>query len=164
MPIYFGDYYLFLKCKYTCLLISTQDCAWRAFIRPPSQEAKDIVADVIISCIKDGQPACSKDCQETLQKVRKHPCFIGDVGYYTVGKIRETLSNGMLFGSAWYTCNCDQKFDYCERVPDVGKQEQTLENRACEWNATSSAAIQYSFGLVQLMFSLLGWTRVVLMS
>lgn len=95
-------------------------CAWRQFIRPPSDEAVQIVTNVMVTCYSSQQLVCSSPCRTVLSKVRQHPCFVGDMGYYIVAKIRQYSEYGDAFARAWFTCNCDRDYDYCERRSGKG--------------------------------------------
>lgn len=99
-----------------------QGCRWKDFIRPPSKEAISIVKTVLQACYPDKQLRCSQKCREKLQETKKHPCFVGDIGYYIVSKIRGVGPDGVGFADAWFTCNCEEKFDYCERASPGGKE------------------------------------------
>ena len=90
-------------------------CAWRSFIRPPSPEAFDIIGKVLGTCYSSKQLVCSPACRTVLAEVRQHPCFVGDMGYYIVSKIRQHSQLGANFAAAWFTCNCDRDYDFCER-------------------------------------------------
>ena len=92
-----------------------QGCAWRAFIRPPSPEAVGIIRHVLGTCYKGAQLTCTEPCRALLEETRRHPCFVGDMGYYIVEKVRQYSQHGEAFARAWFTCNCDQRYDFCEK-------------------------------------------------
>ncbi|XP_076454722.1 uncharacterized protein LOC143289580 [Babylonia areolata] len=105
-------------------------CPWRAFIRPPSQEAVAMVTQVLGTCYSSSRElVCSSTCRAVLRKIRQHPCFVGDMGYYVVSKVRQYSKHGEAFANAWFTCNCDKDYDFCERrslAGVLGKDKDTL--------------------------------------
>jgi hypothetical protein len=73
---------------------------------------------------------CSHHCRQTLDELRdNHPCFAGDIGYYVISKIRLYRPHGEAFARAWFTCNCDNEYDYCERRRTQGEKGVLGEDR-----------------------------------
>lgn len=113
-------------------------CAWRSFIKPPSKEALQFVGSVLGACYVKEELTCSENCRETLGKIRQHPCFVGDIGYYVVDKI--LAQRGMEgFVRAWFTCNCEDRFDYCERQTEQGVLGENRD-RLCAAGLQTGAA------------------------
>lgn len=133
-------------------------CAWRSFIRPPSPEALDIIGKVLGTCYWSQRLVCSPPCRTLLAQIRKHPCFTGDMGYYIVSKIRQHSRLGATFAAAWFSCNCDSDYDFCERrdadtgvVMGQNKEELCRRGRASGAGPATRATSPRSAALVALV-------------
>ncbi|KAK7475432.1 hypothetical protein BaRGS_00033313, partial [Batillaria attramentaria] len=117
------------------------NCSWRSFIRPPSAEALRIIGKVLGACYANERLVCSDACRKVLGEVRQHPCFVGDIGYYVVNKIG-SREEGVPFAKAWFTCNCDRKFDYCERKTEHGLLGEDQDTLCAVAGSSTGAATQ----------------------